>query len=121
MAKTERMTVAEALARAEQIDGTFAAWEETAPQVVASLGGRDALARRSEMTCIGPVLRLDADTWSRMSQEPEDRRLASSGSLWHSDHMPQHVAEPVPLMPSMDEVGEPGRRAWWQRVWNGPF
>ncbi len=38
------------------------------------MGGRDALARRSEMTCIGPVPRLDAETWERMSQEYEGRR-----------------------------------------------
>jgi hypothetical protein len=68
------LTVAEALHQLELIERTFAALEQTAPVTVKAFGGRDALARISEMTCIGPILRLDAATWEAMSQEYEDRK-----------------------------------------------
>ena len=71
---SEKLTVAEALAKAEQIDVMLGAIQQTAPDAVAAMGGRDALARRSEMTCLGPVPRLDASEWERMSLEYEDRR-----------------------------------------------
>lgn len=74
MAKTEKMTVAEALAKAELIEATLDAFEQTAPETVAAMGGRDALAKCSDMTCLGPMPRLDADTWQRMSLEYEERR-----------------------------------------------
>lgn len=70
----ENLSVAEALHKAEQIDAMLDAINGTAPDAIQAMGGRDALARRSEMTCIGPVPRLDAETWERMSQEHEDRR-----------------------------------------------
>lgn len=70
----ENLSVAEALHKAEQIDAMLDAINGTAPDAIQAMGGRDALARRSEMTCIGPVPRLDAETWERMSQECEDRR-----------------------------------------------
>ena len=72
--KSEKMTVAEALQQARQINLNMVAFEETAPSTVAALGGRDALSRVSEMTCIGPVPRLDAATWARMAAEYEDYR-----------------------------------------------
>lgn len=68
---SENLTVAEALHQAAQIEGMLDAIEGTSPDAVQAMGGRDALARRSEMTCIGPVPRLDAETWERMSQEYE--------------------------------------------------
>jgi len=70
----ENLTVAEVVERAAQIDAMLDAINDTSPNAVQAMGGRDALARRSEMTCIGPVPRLDADTWERMSQEYEGRR-----------------------------------------------
>lgn len=70
----EKLTVAEALHRAEMIDRTLDAWEVTAPQGVAALGGRDALSLRCEMTCIGPVPQLSRAEWERLSNEYEDRR-----------------------------------------------
>jgi hypothetical protein len=115
------MTVQEALMRAEQIDRSLDAWVGTAPDVVTSLGGRDALARMSEMTCIGPVPRLDVATWARASQEREDRRLAASGSPWHSVQAHDPATEPVSVMPSVEEVGEGARRGWWQRLRSQPF
>lgn len=71
---SETLTVAEALQRAEQIDRNVDAFDETAPQTVAAMGGRDALAHSCEMTCIGPIPRIDADTWQAMSDEYEGRR-----------------------------------------------
>ena len=80
---SETLTVEEALLRAEQIDRNLDAFDETAPKAVAAMGGRDALARRSEMTCLGPVPRLDADEWERMSQEYEGRREHGSVNRGH--------------------------------------
>lgn len=74
----EPLTVAEALHRAELIDRNLASFEETAPQTVAAMGGRDALARRCEMTCIGPIPRIDADAWQAMSNEYESGRQHGS-------------------------------------------
>jgi hypothetical protein len=71
---TEKLTVAEALRRIEQIETNLAALAQTAPRTVAELGGRDGLSRLCEMTCVGPVPRLDARTWERMSAEYEDDR-----------------------------------------------
>jgi hypothetical protein len=68
------MTIAQALQRARQIELNMKAFEETAPKTVAALGGTDALARASEMTCIGPFPRLDAVIWARMAAEYEDNR-----------------------------------------------
>ena len=80
--KAEKLTVAEALQRAEQIELNMEAFEQTAPRTVAALGGRDALSRASEMTCVGPVPRLDAGAWERMSAEYEDGR--EHGRSWKS-------------------------------------
>lgn len=110
------MTVAEALMRAEQIDRSLDAWAETAPEVVASVGGREGLARRCQMTCIGPVPRLDVETWARASREREDRRLAAAGSQYYGDEPGASIAHTLPPMPSAEEVGEPARRVWWH-VW----
>lgn len=74
----EKLTVAEALAKAELIEVTLDAFEQTAPEAVALMGGRDALAMCSDMTCIGPMPRLGAETWQRMSLEYEGRREHAS-------------------------------------------
>ena len=74
----ENLTVEEALARAELIDRNIDAFDRTAPETVAALGGRDALARTCEMTVIGPIPRIDADTWERMSLEYEAGRANGS-------------------------------------------
>lgn len=72
MSKT--LGVGEALHKMVLIERTLDAWEQTAPEVVRSIGGRDGLARVSEMTCIGPVPRLDTATWERASREYQERR-----------------------------------------------
>ena len=74
----EKLSVAEALQRAEQIDRNLDAFDKTAPQAVAAMGGRDALSRSCEMTCIGPIPRIDADAWQAMSNEYEAGRQHGS-------------------------------------------
>lgn len=74
----EKLSVAEALQRAEQIDRNLDAFDKTAPQTVAAMGGRDALAQSCEMTCIGPIPRIDADAWQAMSNEYEAGRQHGS-------------------------------------------
>lgn len=71
---SENLSVTEVVQRAAQIDAMLDAISDTSPDAVQAMGGRDTLARRSEMTCIGPVPRLGADEWERMSQEYEGRR-----------------------------------------------
>lgn len=80
---SKKLTVAEALAKAVQIDAMLSAIVDTAPKAVEAMGGRDLLACRSEMTCIGPVPRLDADEWERMSLEYEG--LREHGSVNRGD------------------------------------
>ena len=75
---SETLTVEEALLRAKQIDRNLDAFDETAPKAVAAMGGRDALARSCEMTCIGPIPRIDADAWQAMSNEYEGNREHAS-------------------------------------------
>ena len=79
---SEKLTVAEALARAEMIDRSLDAWQGTAPQGIAEMGGRDALADRCEMACFGPVPRLDHDEWQRLRGSIRSRSWDSgSGGL----------------------------------------
>jgi len=75
---SEKLTVAEALQQAEMIDRNLDAFDETAPQTIAAMGGRDALAQSCEMTCIGPIPRIDADAWQAMSNEYEAGRQHGS-------------------------------------------
>lgn len=80
---SEKLSVAEALMRADQIDAMLDAVQGTAPEAVEAMGGRDALARRSEMTCVGPVPRLDADEWQALSDEYEGTRAHGSVNRGH--------------------------------------
>ncbi|MCW0374899.1 hypothetical protein [Xanthomonas sacchari] len=80
---SDKLTVAEVVQRAAQIDAMLDAITDTSLDAVQAMGGRDALARRSEMTCIGPVPRLDAESWERMSQEYEGRREHGSVNREH--------------------------------------
>ncbi|WP_099604779.1 hypothetical protein [Stenotrophomonas maltophilia] len=80
---SENLSVAEVVRRAAQINAMLDAINGTAPDAVQAMGGRDALARRSEMTCIGPVPRLDLDEWERMSQEYEGQREHRSVNRGH--------------------------------------
>ncbi|AVJ32381.1 hypothetical protein CLM74_06110 [Stenotrophomonas sp. MYb57] len=80
---SENLSVDEVVQRAVQIDAMLDAINDTSPDAIQAMGGRDALARRSEMTCIGPVPRLDAESWERMSQEYEGRREHCSVNRGH--------------------------------------
>jgi hypothetical protein len=74
MPKSKTLSVEEALSLAEMTEATLSAFERTAPNAVRAMGGRDALARASEPTCIGPVPRLTVDEWAAMSDEYEETR-----------------------------------------------
>lgn len=80
---SEKLTVEEVLYHAEMLDRNIDAFDRTAPETVAALGGRDALARTCDMTCVGPIPRLDAETWERMSLEYEAGR--ANGSVNRGD------------------------------------
>lgn len=75
---SEYLTVEEVLLHAEMLDRNMDALERSAPKTVAALGGRDGLAKMCETTCIGPIPRIDAETWARMSLEYEDNREHAS-------------------------------------------
>lgn len=74
MAEAKKLSVAEAVMHAQLIESALDRFEETAPHAVKALGGRDALAACSEMTCIGPMPRLDQETWAGISKEFQERR-----------------------------------------------
>jgi hypothetical protein len=114
MARAE-LSVADALAQAHLIDATLGAWEQTAPQVVASLGGRDALARRCEMTCIGPVPRLDVETWKRATLEWWERRQAEEGSPYAAPKgAHRHRPAPADDVPIVEPATTAPRRSLWR-------
>jgi len=85
MTNSKGLTAAEALGFIERTEQNLDAFERTAPKAVAAMGGRDALARRSEGSCIGPMPRLTVEEWCAMSDEYEERR--NHGDLAHS-HRP---------------------------------
>ena len=66
------LSIAETLAELAKIDRSLAAFERTAPRAVAALGGRDALQAVSQMTCIGPIPRMDAGQWQTLAAEHAD-------------------------------------------------
>ena len=66
------LTAAEALHKLKLIEGALDAFCATAPKAVAEFGGREAIQRASQMTCIGPVPRLSIEQWSRFAAEHAD-------------------------------------------------
>ena len=75
----ENLTVEEVLHHAQMLDLNLDALEQSAPNTMAALGGRDGISKLCESTCIGPVPRLNAEAWERMSREYEERR--DNGSI----------------------------------------
>jgi hypothetical protein len=65
----DRLTVDGALAALVQIEGILAAFVETAPQVVARMGGVEGLVARSRMTSIGPIPTLTVEEWATIALE----------------------------------------------------
>lgn len=108
MANSERLTVAEALAQARLIDEALGAWEKTAPNFVSSVGGRDCLARMSDMTCVGPVPRLDVDAWQMASDEHLQR--------WEQSAHERRASAPPPpefVLPGCPESAPAPKRSRW--------
>lgn len=75
---SKNLTVEEVLMQAQMLDHNLDSFEQTAPQTVAALGGRDGLAKLCQHSCIGPVPRLDQVTWAAMSAEYEGLRADRS-------------------------------------------
>lgn len=78
------LSAADALAMLDRIELALDAMCTTAPRAVAAMGGRDAIRRTCQMTCIGPVPRLDAHQWERMSAEYVDARRQAQLEAFHS-------------------------------------
>lgn len=74
------LSVTEALAALDGIDRSMDAYEKTAPAAFKALGGREALLAVSQMTCVGPVPRMDTDQWAPLAAEHAllQRDMASS-------------------------------------------
>lgn len=73
MANSKGLTPDEAIRLAARAEQNLDAFEATAPKAVAAMGGRDALARRSASTCVGPLPQLSVAEWGAMSEEYEER------------------------------------------------
>ncbi len=76
--RRDSLTVEEALRLAEMADRNLDTFEATAPKAVKAMGGRDALARRSQNCCLGPMPKLTVQEWCAMSEEYEDTRQHGS-------------------------------------------
>ena len=64
-----KLSIEDALAMVRGIDDGLDVYVSMSPRFVGELGGRDALARRCEMTLIGPVPRLTTEEWERAHAE----------------------------------------------------
>ena len=102
------LSPADALAMLRKIDGGIDAYCATAPLAVEAMGGRAELRRICQMTCIGPVARLSAEQWERMSLEHVDR---------HSRYGTEHSGRGVPAGPKPQADGDPPTPS----VWGGGF
>lgn len=74
------LTVAEALAALDGIDRCMDAYERTAPAAFEAFGGRLAMLAVSQVTCVGPVPRLNTHQWAPLAAEHAvlQRDMASS-------------------------------------------
>lgn len=66
------LSASDALHKLGLIEGALDAFCATAPRAVVEFGGREAIQRASQMTCIGPVPRLSIERWSRFAAEHAD-------------------------------------------------
>lgn len=74
---TRKMTLAEAANLLRVADSSLDAFAATAPQWTERVGGRQALAARCEIACVGPVPRLTAAEWEGMVAEYAARHWQS--------------------------------------------
>lgn len=75
---TRGLSAREAMAELDRIDRAIAAYVETAPEAVEAMGGRAALRRIAEPTCVGPVPRFSVEEWSAVATEHAARRAPYS-------------------------------------------
>lgn len=76
----EGTSVADAIKALRLIETTLDNMCATAPRAVAEMGGRDAMRRACQMTCIGPVPRLSVEQWSAMAVEHQSPWAMNVGS-----------------------------------------
>ena len=69
MESNKTLSVLDALRALEMIEGSLDAFVDSAPVAVEAMGGRDAIQKLSQMTCIGPVPRFSVDQWTHMAEE----------------------------------------------------
>lgn len=73
MAAADRvLSVNDALRALQSIEVALDALVASAPAAVDAMGGRDALQRTCQMTCVGPVPRLTIEQWAPMAAEHGD-------------------------------------------------
>ena len=63
------LSAIEALIELNTIDRALDVFCQSAPVAFEAMGGRDAIRRLFENTCIGPVPRLSAEAWATMAGE----------------------------------------------------
>lgn len=68
------LSAAEALRVLGSIERGLESFVRTAPCAVARLGGIDFLSDASEMTCVGPIPRLEARPWEMMAREHAEKQ-----------------------------------------------
>lgn len=115
---TDKLTVAQALAQAHLIEASLTAWEETAPRLVDAMGGRDALARVCEMTCLGPVPRFDVPTWQDAALEYAERRSYEQGNPYAAPagtYEPGAAVARAAVLPGDQAVTSMPRSTWHVR------
>ena len=74
------LTVAETLARLDQIESLLDSVSESAPCAVMAMGGRAAIQACSQMTCVGLVPRFSEPAWEAMAAEHAERQRGSGVS-----------------------------------------
>ena len=82
------LTPGDALAMLRKIDGSLDGERGGVAERVEAMGGRAWLREVSEVTCVGPVPRIEAALWERMSLEHVGR-----SSRYGNEHSGRGVLE----------------------------
>lgn len=63
------LSVKQVLAELDGIERSIGSYERGTPRAFKAFGGREALLRRSEATCVGPIPRLTNEEWATFAAE----------------------------------------------------
>lgn len=74
------LSVRQVLAELDGIERSIGSYERGTPRAFEAFGGREALLRRSEATCVGPIPRLTNDEWQVFSLEHAELQRERSAS-----------------------------------------